>query len=212
MAVPLDFGLDELLDVAEQSPRSRSSVYEPPLDNVVGIVHVKDVLEAARRDASEFDIRAIVRTASLVPETMSAGRLLSEFRRAHTTMAVVIDEYSGTAGVVTIDDIIDEIVGDVPDEFHEQTPDVVAHPGRHVSDRANAAPGRVRQALRRATRRRPGGRDDRPPRQTGDEIEVEGHRLTVEAVEGVRITKLRLRPGPSRKNGERADEDAEVAH
>ena len=65
-----------------------------------------------------------MRQPLFVPETMPAGRVLTEFRRAHTTLAVVIDEYGGTAGLVTIDDVVEEIVGDVPDEFHTQTPSV----------------------------------------------------------------------------------------
>ena len=212
VAVPIGVGLDELLDLAEQSPHSRFPVYETTLDNVVGMVHIKDVVKAARHNPSGFDARAIVRPALFVPETMSAGRLLSEFRRAHTTMAVVIDEYGGTAGLVTIDDVIEEIVGDVPDEFHEQSPSVEAQPdGTSLvaptlrldefgelfdvrldeEQEVDTIGGLVVEKLGRLAR-------------AGDSVEIDSHRLDVEAVEGVRITRLRLIPRPP------ADDEAEV--
>ncbi|MDP8921724.1 MAG: hemolysin family protein [Chloroflexota bacterium] len=211
VAVPVDVSLDELLDLAEQSPHSRFPIYETTLDNVVGMVHVKDALKAARRDSRAFNVRAIIRPALFVPETMSAGRLLSEFRRAHTTMAVVIDEYGGTAGLVTIDDVVEEIVGDVPDEFHEQTPSVEPQPDGTAliaptlrldefaelfnvrldgEQEVDTVGGLVVEKLGRLAR-------------AGDSVEVDGHRLDVEAVEGVRISRLRLSPG--RRDGDEAE-------
>ncbi len=217
VAVPIGVGLDELLDVAEQSPHSRFLVYETSLDDVVGMVHVKDVLRAARQGGADFEVRAILRPALFVPETMSAGRLLSEFRRAHTTMAVVIDEYGGTAGLVTIDDVVEEIVGEVPDEFHEESPTVQRQPDGtslvaptlrldEFSDlfdvrlddeqEVDTIGGLVVEKLGRLA-------------EAGDSVEVDRHRLTVEAVDGVRITTLRLIPG--RADGQRDAAEAASA-
>lgn len=202
VAVPIDISLDDLLDLGEASPHSRFPVYEDTLDNVVGIIHIKDLLRAARRGREAFNLRALLRQPLFVPETMPAGRLLSEFRRAHTTLAVVIDEYGGTAGVVTIDDVVEEIVGDVPDEFHTQSPGVepqpdgtsIVAPTLRLDELAelfdidldedgdvDTVGGLVVERLGRLA-------------QAGDTVDLDGYRLVVEEVEGVRITRLRLIP------------------
>jgi CBS domain containing-hemolysin-like protein len=202
VGVSVENSLDDLLELAESSPHSRFPVYEESLDNVVGVIHIKDLLRAARRDHSAFNLKATMRQPLFVPETMPAGRLLSEFRRAHTTLAVVIDEYGGTAGLVTIDDVVEEIVGDVPDEFHSQTPSIELQPdGTTIvaptlrldeldelfdievdeNGDVDTVGGLVVEKLGRLA-------------QAGDVVELEKYRLVVEEVDGVRITKLRLIP------------------
>ena len=213
VGVSIENSLDELLELAETSPHSRFPVYQESLDNVVGVIHIKDLLRAARRDHSLFDLRATMRQPLFVPETMPAGRLLSEFRRAHTTLAVVIDEYGGTAGLVTIDDVVEEIVGDVPDEFHSQTPSVEPQPdGTTIvaptlrldeldelfdievdeDGDVDTVGGLVVEHLGRLA-------------QAGDVVELEKYRLVVEEVDGVRITKLRLIPLTPATAGESTD-------
>ena len=204
VGVPVDMSLDDLLELGEQSPHSRFPVYEETLDNVLGVVHIKDLIGAARRlGQAPFDLRATMRQPLFVPETMPAGRLLSEFKRAHTTLAIVIDEYGGTAGLVTIDDVVEEIVGDVPDEFHSQTPSVEPQPdgtwvvaptlrldeleeelGIDVGEEeldVDTVGGLVVEKLGRLA-------------QVGDVVDLDGHRIEVEEVEGVRITRLRVIP------------------
>jgi len=202
VAAPIQSSLDELLDLAVVSPHSRFPVFEETLDNVVGIVHIKDLLMASRQDGEGFDITTILRSALFVPETMQAGRLLSEFRRAHTTLAVVIDEYGGTAGLVTIDDVVEEIVGDVPDEFHAATLNVEPQPdgscivaptlrldelAEHFSIKVDedgevdTVGGLVVEHLGRLAR-------------DGDVVDLGGYRVVVEGVDGVRIKKLRFIP------------------
>ena len=124
VGVPIEASLDDLLEVGVVSPHSRFPVYEESLDNVIGVIHIKDLLRASRRDHALFDLRGTMRQPLFVPETMPAGRLLTEFRRAHTTLAVVIDEYGGTAGLVTIEDILEEIVGEITDEYDVERPPV----------------------------------------------------------------------------------------
>ena len=198
VGVPTDVSLDDLLELGETSPHSRFPVYEETLDNVVGVIHIKDLLRLARGARDEFDLRNTMRQPLFVPETMPAGRLLTEFRRAHTTLAVVIDEYGGTAGLVTIDDVVEEIVGDVPDEFHSQTPGVepqadgtwVVAPTLRLDELAekfdvevdedgevDTVGGLVVEQLGRLA-------------QAGDVVEVGNYQLVVEEVEGVRITRL----------------------
>ena len=143
VGVPIDVSLDDLLELGEASPHSRFPVYEESLDNVVGVIHIKDLLRAARRDHASFDLRSVMRQPLFVPETMPAGRLLTEFRRAHTTLAVVIDEYGGTAG--SGDDRRRgrgdrrRRAGRVPQPDAERR----AAAGRHLARRAHAAPGRA---------------------------------------------------------------------
>jgi CBS domain containing-hemolysin-like protein len=198
VGVPMDVSLDDLLELGETSPHSRFPVYEETLDNVVGVIHIKDLLRLARGARDELDLRIIMRQPLFVPETMPAGRLLTEFRRAHTTLAVVIDEYGGTAGLVAIDDVVEEIVGDVPDEFHSQTPGVepqadgtwVVAPTLRLDELAeefdvevdedgevDTVGGLVVEQLGRLA-------------QAGDVVEVGNYQLVVEEVDGVRITRL----------------------
>jgi CBS domain containing-hemolysin-like protein len=202
VAVSEDSSLDELLELGVSSPHSRFPVYENTLDNVIGIIHIKDLLRASLRTHEQFDLRAAMRPALFVPETMPAGRLLAEFRRAHTTLAVVIDEYGGTAGVITIDDLVEEIVGDVPDEFHSASPGVepqadgtflvaptlrldelAEHFDVKVDDNGevDTLGGLVVERLGRLA-------------QPGDTVDLDGYRIVVEDVDGVRITKLRVIP------------------
>jgi CBS domain containing-hemolysin-like protein len=216
VGVPIDASLDDLLELGVASPHSRFPVYEETLDNVVGVIHIKDLLRAARRERESFDLRSIMRQPLFVPETMSAGRVLAEFKRAHTTLAVVIDEYGGTAGLVTIDDVVEEIVGDVPDEFHSQTPSVepqsdgtwVIAPTLRLDELAeqfdveidenggvDTVGGLIVERLGRLA-------------QTGDVVEIDKYRLVVEEVDGVRITRLRLMPLQVAGAVEAADERA----
>jgi CBS domain containing-hemolysin-like protein len=215
VGVPTDVSLEDLLDLGETSPHSRFPVYEETLDNVVGVIHIKDLLRMARGTRDDFDLRSILRQPLFVPETMPAGRLLTEFRRAHTTLAVVIDEYGGTAGLVTIDDVVEEIVGDVPDEFHSQAPGVeplpngtwVVAPTLRLDELAeefdvevdedgevDTVGGLVVEQLGRLA-------------QAGDVVEVGKYQFVVEAVEGVRITRLVVKHLEPATAGEPADAD-----
>jgi CBS domain containing-hemolysin-like protein len=141
-----------------------------------------------------------MRQPLFVPETMPAGRVLTEFKRAHTTLAVVIDEYGGTAGLVTIDDVVEEIVGDVPDEFHSETPSIerqsdgswVVAPTLRVDELAEELDIEVDQDLDVDT---VGGLVvERLGRlaQEGDAVDLGRYQLLVEKVDGVRISRLRM--------------------
>lgn len=113
---------DEALRVVAEHQYSRYPVYEGDLDTVVGIVNVKDLIATLARDVREpFSLRkmATLRRTMIVPETKKIGDLLKQFQREHVQMAVVVDEFGGTAGIVTVEDVLEEIVGEIYDE-HDQ--------------------------------------------------------------------------------------------
>src|SRR5437763_15904698 len=100
------------------SPYTRYPVYRETLDNVVGILHVRDLFSALReRGMHEVKVEEIVRPAHIVPETKDLAALLTEFRRANQHMAIVVDEYGEMEGIVTLEDLLEEIVGEIEDEF-----------------------------------------------------------------------------------------------
>lgn len=103
-----------------EAGHSRVPVYDDTIDNVAGVLHVKDLFVESLKDAApdaDFDLRNLVRPTFFVPEVMKISELLREFQRRKTHMAIVVDEYGGTAGVVTLEDIIEEIVGEIQDEY-----------------------------------------------------------------------------------------------
>jgi putative hemolysin len=106
-----------------ESGHSRVPVYDGSLDTIVGVMNARDVLLAAGdEEMSEQSLRGILRPAYFVPETKPVSELLAEFRREKIKLAIVLDEYGGTAGLVTLGDIIQELVGDIQDEFDEASP------------------------------------------------------------------------------------------
>jgi CBS domain containing-hemolysin-like protein len=119
-AVEVDEPMDEVLDLIVRAGHSRVPVYRENLDNIVGILYAKDLLPYLRPDAGNgepIDFRALARPAAYVPETKRVDELLAEMRSARRHIAIVVDEYGGTAGLVTIEDVVEEIVGDIQDEY-----------------------------------------------------------------------------------------------
>lgn len=114
-----DASIQDLLGLFAEASHARFPVYEDDLDNVVGIVAIKDVLRALAQDQAQMraPIGSLVRPALCVPETVAVVDLLANMRKSHNQMAVVIDEYGGTAGVVTLEELIEEIVGRLSDEL-----------------------------------------------------------------------------------------------
>jgi putative hemolysin len=115
-AVPVTAPPDELLALAASGRHSRVLVYEGSLDEVVGVLHVRDLFPVLGREGEAFDLRALVRPVLMVPATKRADDLLEEMRAARRRLALVIDEYGGTAGVVTLEDLMEALVGRIEDE------------------------------------------------------------------------------------------------
>ena len=118
VALSIDLPPEECLEAVMDSPFTRYPVYRETLDNVVGILHVRDLFRALRdRGMHEVKVEDIIRPAHIVPETKDLAALLAEFRRANQHMAIVVDEYGDMEGIVTLEDLLEEIVGDIEDEF-----------------------------------------------------------------------------------------------
>lgn len=114
--IKIDADRDEALPQIIHAAHSRYPVIDDSLDNVVGILLAKDLLPLVLNRDSEFDIRELMRPAVVVPESKRLNVLLREFRQNRNHMAIVIDEYGGVAGLVTIEDVLEEIVGEIEDE------------------------------------------------------------------------------------------------
>ena len=109
---------EEALRLVLESPYTRYPVYRESLDDIVGILHVRDLVSALNDSAiADVELAGLLRPAYVVPETKDLGALLGEFRRTNQHMAIVVDEYGATMGIVTLEDVLEEIVGDIEDEF-----------------------------------------------------------------------------------------------
>ncbi len=115
---------DALIGKVTESGHSRFPVYKDSIDNVVGILYVKDLLSLLNRE-EEIDLEQIVRKPFFVPESKRIDALLREFKRRHVHIAIAIDEYGGVSGIVCMEDIIEEIVGDIQDEFDNEREDIL---------------------------------------------------------------------------------------
>jgi putative hemolysin len=118
VALSVDLPPEQALEAVMDSPYTRYPVYRESLDSVVGILHVRDLFSALReRGMHEVKIEEIVRPTHIVPETKDLAALLAEFRRTNQHMAIVVDEYGEMEGIVTLEDLLEEIVGEIEDEF-----------------------------------------------------------------------------------------------
>jgi CBS domain containing-hemolysin-like protein len=124
-AVANDMPLSAMLKLVTESNYSRFPVYEGDLDHVIGIVHVKDLVRQHLRSKGNFDIRLLLRPVHVIPEHYPVKKLLMAFRNRRHHMAIVLDEFGGTAGVVTLEDLVEEVVGEVRDEFDQENEPLV---------------------------------------------------------------------------------------
>jgi magnesium and cobalt transporter len=114
----IDAPFDELLEIVIDTAHSRFPVHEGSRDNIIGILMAKDLLKLQR--APELNLRALLRPAVYVPESKGLNELLRDFRSNRNHLAIVIDEFGNTAGLLTIEDVLEEIVGEIEDEFDER--------------------------------------------------------------------------------------------
>lgn len=124
-AMPVTSNPEEVVRVMRESGHTRIPLFEETDDQIVGIIHAKDLLMALVEQGPEVEIRSLMRPALFVPEGKNLHELLTEMRGSRTHIAVVQDEYGGTAGVVTIEDIVEQLVGDIVDEYDVEEPDIV---------------------------------------------------------------------------------------
>lgn len=202
VVVQRDDKASEVIALARRSGHSRFPVIDGDLDDVVGIVHLKSAVAVPRERRDEVPVAAIMSEALRVPETVRLDPLLVELRALGLQLAVVVDEYGGTAGVVTLEDLVEELVGEVADEHDRSRPGIV-----HRRDGAWLVPGLMRPD---EVRDRTGvGVPDGPAYETlggfvmsalgripqvGDEVPVEAAVLRVERMEGRRVDRVRILP------------------
>ncbi len=208
-ALPATATFEQAIDTIVEEGHSRIPVYEASIDEVLGILYAKDLLQYLKESAAPRpDIRAILRAPLFAPESMSIDDLLHDFQRKKVHIAIVLDEYGGTAGLVSIEDLLEEIVGEIQDEYDVEeemivrlSDDEIRIDGRVAVDELADLFGITLVLEDEDEYDTIGGlvfhRIGRVP-VPGDSIEVDRLRLTVESTDGRRVGKVlavRERPG-----------------
>lgn len=199
--VEADLTVSEALEVALAAGYSRLPAHTGSFDDVVGIAYVKDLFRAERNGAGSDAVRDHVRPARFVPETKRVAALMREMQDRKFHQAIVVDEYGGTAGLVTLEDLIEELVGEIVDEFDVEEPPLLRLAGGEVSVSARLAVDELNEQLGIEL---PTGDWDtvgglmfgvlgKVPGE-GESIVVENHRLVAERVQGNRIGRIRVVP------------------
>jgi CBS domain containing-hemolysin-like protein len=200
-AVSADTTLPDLVRQTGHGRHARLPVYRADLDDVIGMLHVPDLLKALASGDDRATAGSLAREVLTVPETLGADDLLAEMRRRRVREAIVIDEYGGTAGLVTMEDLIEELVGEIVDEFDVEAPLAEPQPDGSVIVTGLMALDDADELLGAHL---PDGPWDtvgglvldlagRVPR-AGESVEVDGFRLVVDRVDGHRIGRVRIVP------------------
>lgn len=202
LALEINTALEDALRALKDSGHSRLPVYEDTIDNIVGVLYAKDLLLVYPQEGQTLaSLRDMLRPAYFVPEAKKVDELLDEMQARRIHIAIVIDEYGGVAGLVTLEDIVEEIVGEIRDEYDQGEEQLYAEvaPGEYIfnaridlddfnemmgthldKDIADSLGGLIYGLVGRI----PNG---------GETVEIEGLQLTVEAISGRRIRKVRAR-------------------
>jgi putative hemolysin len=209
VSTPLQEAVDELI----KSGHSRVPVYEESVDNVLGLLYAKDLLKIWRKGDKIESLRSLLRPATFVPEAKKVDELLEEMQTGHVHMAMVVDEYGGIAGLVTLEDIFEEIVGEIQDEYDqsEEAPYVQAGDGEYVFQgrvdlgdfnevMGSQLPTEETETLGGFIYEQVG----RVP-TSGETLQVGDIHLTIEQVIGRRIRKVRARKVPEAAQEEEQD-------
>lgn len=200
VAVEESATLETLADLFIESKYSRLPVYRGAVDNLTGIVHVKDVFEAVRR-GDRRSIPALARPVQFVPETKRTAELLREFQRRHLAIAIVVDEYGSVSGLVTIEDLLEEIVGEIADEHEDEREAVLPAGDRAYSISARTHVNVLRELFGRGPEEEEfdtiGGflaaRLGRIPR-VGEKQQENDLLFTVEEADRRRVLRVRVEP------------------
>ncbi|HST24465.1 MAG TPA: hemolysin family protein, partial [Gaiellaceae bacterium] len=219
VAIALELPAEEALKAVLESPYTRYPVYGEALDDIVGVLHIRDLIEAMHdRGIGSVNLKTLVRPAYMVPETKDLGALLTEFRRTNQHLAIVIDEYGSMEGIVTLEDLLEEIVGEIEDEFdlpdetvERVSDDTIRIDGTFTIDDFNEE---FRTDLPHEDYNTVGGfvfgELGHAPHQ-GDTVEHDGLRFTVHVTDGNRIERLEVefKPVPRKREAE-LEEDPEA--
>lgn len=137
---------ESMLDRVIEESYSRIPCYEDNLDNIVGVVYLKDILLATRKK-EPLNLRKIMRTMPVVPDTKRIGQLLNEFQVKHQQIALIVNEYGGTEGIITMEDILEELVGEIQDEYDNEIPFVEKVAEKTYNVLASATPDDINELL-----------------------------------------------------------------
>jgi CBS domain containing-hemolysin-like protein len=147
VAVDVDDSINDALRLIIDGGHSRIPAYEESIDNIVGILYAKDIFEHLNANFDELKVRELIRDAYYIPETKKVSDLLNELRLKKVHMAIILDEYGGTNGLVTIEDLIEEIIGDIQDEYDVEEDLIVMHSDNQLVADARAPIGDVEEAF-----------------------------------------------------------------
>ena len=211
--IPSDITFKELNQLTEDSQYTRYPVYEENLDHISGIIHVKDLYGLSLRN-EEFSVERLLRPVLLVPETVTMDNLVREFKKCQGQMAIVIDEFGGTSGLITLEDVLEEIFGEVQDEFdQDEEADIkeiaddtyVANAMMRIDEIAeyfeidvidedvDTIGGLVVKLIGRIA-------------QVGDVVKIQNLELNVTEIDGARITKLLINRKHPEKVSDKSDD------
>ncbi len=207
VTVERDKTITEALETALAAGFSRIPIHDGQIDDIEGIAYTKDLMRAERVGRGEEPVRGSARPAVFVPESKEVSALLRQMQEEKIHMAIVVDEYGGTAGLVTLEDLLEELVGEIVDEFDVEEPTVEQNPdgsvvlsGRYAVDDADQLLG---AELPHGAWDTVGGLmldvAGRVP-EVGDSVEVDGFRLTALEVRGRRIGRVRIEPTGSHEH------------
>lgn len=206
VALPADATLEELHSKIIETKLSKIPVYEKSLDDIFGVVHAQDLLQVADQDLPRRKVRELVKPVLLMPETKAGSELLREMRSKGQPLAVIIDEHGSVAGIATIEDLVEEIVGASGIAGKPPTPDAVREPDGGLVMRGSMAIGRVEELLGVQLGDHAGdtvttiagllshvsGKVPAP----GDKVDLEGHRFEVLEANQRKVLRLRIRKRP----------------
>ena len=204
VAIQADATIDDLRKLVQEQEYSRLPVYTTNLDNIVGLIVVKDLIQMPEVPPATHPVSEIMRPAAFVPETKRVADLLREFQRRRFQLAIVVDEYGGTAGLVTVEDVVEELVGEIRDEYDSEADPIVREADHTYVFSAKVAIGEIADRL--GVEIEDGGfetvggfvltRVGRVP-ATGERFVFDGLEIEVLEAERRRIHKVRIRRQPS---------------
>lgn len=200
----VDDSLDEVTNVVAESSHARYPVYGENHDDILGVVYTKDLFRLlGHADHPPFNLRRMMRTPLIVPATMALDDLLTQMQVKRNQIAIVVDEYGGTAGMVTLEDVVERIVGDVQDEFEPVDVETLPNGDVRISglmsiDEVNARFGLgIDDPFYNTIGGYVFGQLGRRP-EVGDKVDVEGRTITIAQLDGLRIDRLILsNPAPA---------------
>jgi putative hemolysin len=199
VAVEARASVSDALELVMSAGYSRIPVYEQGIDDIAGILYAKDLMKAVREGRAEEQVRDLARPARFVPETKRVAELMPEMQKSKTHMAIVVDEHGGTAGIVTLEDLLEELVGEIVDEYDVEEPPVEPLPDGGVRVSARMPIDELNDLVAADF---PEGDYDtvgglvyfllgHVPAE-GETVDYDGHRLHAERVQGRRIGRVRV--------------------